>query len=385
MKAGIVAEYNPFHNGHLYQINETEKTDPELIMAVVSGDFVQRGEFSFIDKWQKTETALNNGVDLVIELPLYYSIQNAEVFCREAVKILDYMGAEVQIFGAETENKDKLTKIIQIQNTDSYARLLKKYLRNGENYSVSHYKTLTEFGLEDAFLSNNILAMEYMKTISNKGFNIKPHIIKRKSAGYNDKTVNNNISSASNIREMYLADKLEINKDVMPDEVYEIIKNKSEEDRNIEEKLYSLFKYKILTQEKKDLIKIYDIKEELLNRLIYQTTQSNSYKSFIGNMKSRNFSEARIKRSILNLLLDIKDEYIRDSDIEYVRILGFNQKGRKHLKTLIKQNKKNKIYTNWRDIEKQNTEKIKVEKNGFLLKELILNRKEKLNTIIKER
>ena len=89
MRAGIVAEYNPFHNGHLYQISEVLKSDPKLLTAVVSGDFVQRGEFSFIDKWEKTETALKNGVDLVVELPLYYSIQNAEVFCREAVKILE--------------------------------------------------------------------------------------------------------------------------------------------------------------------------------------------------------------------------------------------------------------------------------------------------------
>ena len=102
MRAGIVAEYNPFHNGHLYQIAETGKYDPELVMAVISGDFVQRGEFSFIDKWEKTEIALNNGIDLVIELPLYYSLQNAEVFCREAVKILEYMEADTQIFGAET-------------------------------------------------------------------------------------------------------------------------------------------------------------------------------------------------------------------------------------------------------------------------------------------
>ena len=130
MRAGIVAEYNPFHNGHLYQIRQVVKNNPELVMAVVSGDFVQRGEFSFIDKWEKTETALNNGIDLVIELPLYYSIQNAEVFCREAVKILEYMEADVQVFGAETGDINKLNEVIQIQNTDSYVRLLKKYLKN---------------------------------------------------------------------------------------------------------------------------------------------------------------------------------------------------------------------------------------------------------------
>ena len=385
MRAGIVAEYNPFHNGHLYQISEVGKNNPELVMTVVSGDFVQRGEFSFIDKWEKTETALNNGVDLVIELPLYYSIQNAEVFCREAVKILEYMEADTQVFGAETGNINKLNEIIQIQNTDSYVRLLKKYLKNGENYSVSHHKTLTEFGMGDAFLSNNILAMEYMKTISSKGFHIKPYIVERKNTGYNETEVKGNITSASNIRKMYRENTLEESKSVLPEEVYNIIKNKTAEEDSIEERLYELFRYKILTCKREELEKIYDIREELLNRLVYQAACSDTYNSFLDNMKSRNFSVSRIKRSILNMLLDIKDEDIQDSEPEYVRILGFNQRGREHLRRLIKTNKKEKIYTNWKDIEKLNTAKVKTEKNGFLLKELMLKRKEKLNSIIKER
>ena len=385
MRAGIVAEYNPFHNGHLYQIAETGKYDPELVMAVISGDFVQRGEFSFIDKWEKTETALKNGVDLVVELPLYYSIQNAEVFCREAVKILEYMETDVQVFGAETGNINRLNEIIQIQNTDSYVRLLKKYLKNGENYSVSHYKTLTEFGMEDAFLSNNILAMEYMKTIAKNGFHIKPRIIERKNTGYNETEIKGNITSASNIRKMYQVGTLEENKDVMPEEVYNIIKDKTKEESNIEERLYSLFRYKILTYETEKLEKIYDVRKELLNRLISQAARSDTYNIFLENMKSRNFSVSRIKRSILNILLDIKEKDIEDSEPEYVRVLGFNQKGREHLRRLIKIKKKEKIYTNWKDIEKLNTEKVKTEKNGFLLKEMMLKRKEKLNSIIKER
>ena len=385
MRAGIVAEYNPFHNGHLYQIKETAKSNPELVMAVVSGDFVQRGEFSFIDKWEKTEIMLNNGIDLVIELPLYYSIQNAEVFCREAVKILEYMEADIQVFGAETGDINKLNEVIQIQNTDSYARLLKKYLKTGENYSVSHRRALAEFGMEDVFLSNNILAMEYMKTISKKEFHIKPYIVERKNTGYNEAEVIENITSASNIRRMYREGRLCENRGVMPEEVYEIIKNKAEEDKNTEEKLYGLFRYKILTYERKELETIYDIGGDFLNRLVCQAFRSDNYSSFTDNMKSRNFSASRIKRSILNVLLDIREEDIQDLEPEYVRILGFNQKGREYLHRLIKINKKEKIYTNWKDIEKLNTRKVKTEKNGFLLKELALKRKEKLNSIIKVR
>ena len=383
MRAGIVAEYNPFHNGHLYQIAETGKYDPELVMAVISGDFVQRGEFSFIDKWEKTEIALNNGIDLVIELPLYYSLQNAEVFCREAVKILEYMEADTQIFGAETGDINKLNEVIQMQNTDSYARLLKKYLKNGESYSVSHHKALSEFGMGDFFLSNNILAMEYMKTIREKGFHIKPHIVERKSTGYNETEITENITSASNIRKIYKEGRLAENQNVMPEEVYNIIKSKAEEDSKTEDRLYELFRYKILTYERKELGEIYDMSEDLLNRLLHQASRSDTYSSFTANMKSRNFSVSRIKRSILNVLLDIKEKDIQDSEPEYVRVLGFNQRGREHLHRLIKTNKKEKIYTNWKDIEKLDTRKVKTEKNGFLLKELMLKRKEKLNSIIK--
>lgn len=387
MNVGIVVEYNPFHNGHLYQINEAKKKlSADIIIAVVSGDFVQRGEFSFLDKWEKTEIALNNEIDLIVELPLYYSIQNAEVFCREAVKILDYLDTNVQVFGAETDKIDKLLELIQIQNTDSYVKLLKKYLKSGDNYSVSHFKALQEFGLDEYFSSNNILAIEYLKTIKNEKLNIKPYIIKRKSTGYNDEKINGNITSASNIRKMYFDKNLNERKFVLPEEVYSFIEKKKESDFFfINQRIYEIFKYKILTSKKEELLNIYDIKEEFLNRLIEQTSKSLNYEEFLKNMKTKNFSESKMKRSILNILLGIKKENIENSQIEYIRILGFNQKGREHLHKLIKQDKKQNIFTNWKDIEKKNSEKIKIEKTGFLIKELVLQNREKLNSMIKER
>lgn len=385
MAVGIVVEYNPFHNGHLYQINEIRKMTSDVIIAVTSGDFVQRGEFSFINKWEKTEAALENGVDLVVELPLYYSIQNAEIFCREAVKILNYLEINKQFFGAESKNISELNEVIQIQNTDSYVKLLKKYLKSGENYSVSHYKALKEFGLEYSFLSNNILAMEYIKTIQNNKYNIEPFIIRRKNTGYNEKNINDNITSATNIRKMYLDNELSRNKEVVPQKVYSIITEKIRNEHYINEKLYELFKYKLLTYPKEKLREIYDIKDEFLNRLMEQAKKHQNYNSFIKYMNTRNFSESKIKRSILNTLLDINKEDIKNSDIDYIRILGFNSKGREYLHKLIKQNKKQKIYTNWKDIEKLEIQKVKIEKSGFLIKELILQEKERLNLLIKER
>ena len=387
MNIGIVVEYNPFHNGHLYQINEAKKRlSADIIIAVVSGDFVQRGEFSFLDKWEKTEAALSHGVDLVVELPLYYSIQNAEVFCREAVKILDYLDTSVQVFGAETDKISKLLELIQIQNTDSYVKLLKKYLKSGDNYSVSHFKTLQEFGLDEYFSSNNILAMEYLKTIENEKLSMKPYIIERKNTGYNDEKIHGNITSASNIRKMYFENSLNERKIVLPEQVYSFIEKKKENDFFfINDKIYEIFKYKILTTQREELLSIYDIKEEFLNRLIDQSKKSLNYEEFLKNMKTKNFSESKMKRSILNILLGVKKQNVENSEIEYIRILGFNKKGREHLHKLIKQDKKQNIFTNWKDIEKINSEKIKIEKTGFLIKELVLQKREKLNSVIKER
>ena len=117
LKIGIVAEYNPFHNGHLYQIEEIKRRMEKdtLIVAVVSGDFVQRGDFSYFDKWQKTKVALNHGVDMVVELPLYYSVQNAEIFSKMSTKILDYLEMDFQVFGAEEKDIEVMDRIIELQ------------------------------------------------------------------------------------------------------------------------------------------------------------------------------------------------------------------------------------------------------------------------------
>ena len=150
MKIGIVAEYNPFHNGHLYQINKIKEIFGEdtFIVAVVSGNFVQRGEMSFLNKWEKTEAALENGIDLVVELPLYYSVQNAEIFSKMSTKILDYLDMDIQVFGAEEENIEKLEKITEIQVKKDYKEKMMNYIKKGNSYSTSQKLTLAEYGIE---------------------------------------------------------------------------------------------------------------------------------------------------------------------------------------------------------------------------------------------
>ena len=492
LKIGIVAEYNPFHNGHLYQIRKIKEIFGEdvLVVVVISGDFVQRGEISFLDKWEKTYVNLEYGVDLVVELPLYYSIQNAEIFSRMATKILDYLGIDIQVFGAEEENIEVLQKVLELQKRQDYKDKLMKYMKKGNSYSTSQRLALKEYNLDGIVKSNNILALEYMREIENSNLKIKPYIIKREISEYNEEKVSEDreeFASASFLRnelekildefskekfdfekiKNFIAEKkynslkdvrVENSKEIikrnynfekkpnikkkvdldslknvkieervflkleeihkfLPEKSFDIIfknlewkiNNRFSGDK-IKEEIFKIVKYKILTEKKEKIMEIYDITEEIYARIYGTILNSQKYIEFLKNSKSRNLSNKRVERIILNILLNIKAKMM-DFEINYVRILGFNKKGQEYLKKIRENNKienfnvenefqKKNIFVNWKDIEKsgkfdkkdENTEslenqenfleKIQVEKNGFLIKELILGKKEKLNPIV---
>ena len=492
LKIGIVAEYNPFHNGHLYQIRKIKEIFGEdvLIVVVISGDFVQRGEISFLDKCEKTHVSLGCGVDLVVELPLYYSIQNAEIFSRMATKILDYLEIDIQVFGAEEANIEVLQKVLELQKRQDYKDKLMEYMKKGNSYSTSQRLALKEYNLDGIVKSNNILALEYMREIENSNLKIKPYIIKREISEYNEENVSEDreeLASASFLRNelekildkfseekfdfekiknsiiekkcIFLKDrgvenskeivkknynfekkqsigekisleslknvkteerifwKLEEIQKFLPEKSFDIIfknlewkiNNRFSGDK-IKEEIFKIVKYKILTEKKEKIMEIYDITEEIYARIYGTMLNSQKYIEFLKNTKSRNLSNKRVERIILNILLNIKADMM-DFEINYVRILGFNKKGQEYLKEIRENNKienfnmennfqKKNIFVNWKDIEKSGNfakkdensenlenqenflEKIKVEKNGFLIKELILGKKEKLNPIV---
>ena len=492
LKIGIVAEYNPFHNGHLYQIRKIKEIFGEdvLVVVVISGDFVQRGEISFLDKWEKTQVNLECGIDLVVELPLYYSIQNAEIFSKMATRILDYLGMNIQVFGAEEENIEVLQKVLELQKRQDYKDKLMEYMKKGNSYSTSQRLALKEYNLDGIVKSNNILALEYMREIENGNLKIKPYIIKREISEYNEEKVsedreefasasflrnelekilnefsegefefekikkniaekkynslkdvrvenskeivkkNYNFEKKQNIREKINLEslknvkteekifwKLEEIEKFVPEKSFDIIfknlewkiNNRFSGDK-IKEEIFKIVKYKILTEKKEKIMEIYDITEEIYARIYGTMLNSQKYIEFLKNSKSRNLSNKRVERIILNILLNIKAKMM-DFEINYVRILGFNKKGQEYLKKIRENNKienfnvenefqKKNIFVNWKDIEKSGNfakknenseslenqenflEKIQVEKNGFLIKELILGKKEKLNPIV---
>lgn len=395
-KIGVVVEYNPFHNGHLYQIEEIKKRyNVDLIVAILSGDYVQRGEISIINKWDKTSIALMNGVDLVVELPLYYSIQNAEVFSSEAVKILEYLELDIQVFGAEEENLIELEKVVQLQSTKEYKDLLKEYIRKGNDYNKSNLLTLKDHKLSNIMQSNNILGIEYIRSRINNGLQLRQEIIKREKVGYNDKFAVENISSATFIRSLIeLKDDKAMNEVefLVPKETYRTLKRNMDinENERKEELLFTLFKYKFLSTDKEEILKIYDIDIDIYNRISKNIIVVNGSIDFFESMKSRNLSKRRVRRILLNVLFGIEEDILKkniNKGINYVRVLGFNKKGQRYIKKL--QKNKKKVFVNWKDIEKKEhsdieREMIKIEKMGFYIKELIFNVKERLNPIVVE-
>ena len=463
LKIGIVAEYNPFHNGHLYQIRKIREIfGKDVFIAVVgSGDFVQRGEISFLDKWEKTQVNLEYGVNLVAELPLYYSIQNAEIFSKMATRILDYLGMDIQVFGAEEENIEVLQKVLDLQKRQDYKDKLMGYMKKGNSYSTSQRLALKEYELDGIVKSNNILALEYMREIEKSNLGIKPFIVKREISEYNEEKVEKEreeFASASFLRnelekileefcgdknlksKKLILEKLKKIQKFVPEKSFEIILENLEfkikngiNFQKLKEEIFKIVKYKILTEKKEKIMEIYDINCEIYARIYKGAEISKNYREFLENTKSRNLSNRRVERIILNILLNIKAGMM-DFEINYVRILGFDKKGQEYLKKIRENNnfediegkngfEKKNIFVNWKDIEKfgkffenngnmansknlknlKNSEnkniskkeniknfkiqenffeKIKIEKNGFLLKELFFGEKEKLNPIV---
>lgn len=393
-KIGIVVEYNPFHNGHLYQIQKIkEKFGKDCFISVVmSGDFVQRGEVSFLNKWEKTKIALENEVDLVVELPVYYAIQNAEIFSKMAVKILDYLGMEIQVFGAENGEIKIFEEIVTLQKSEEYNKKIQEKIKLGNNYILSQRKILEEYGYRDFIKSNNILGLEYVRAILQDKLNIKPYIIKREISEYNEEKVEDEreqFVSASFIRKIFDSKdekKMIELKKYIPKNIHKFLinkmYNKNIEYKNIKNEFLKLVKYRMVIDDKKKILEIFDMTEQLYSRIFNSILNSTNYETFLKKIKAKNISLKRIDRILLNILLDIRKV---DKNIDYIRVLGFNDIGREYLKKLKKEGK-DKIFVNWKDIEKNNkinSRKIQVEKNVFVFKEMILNEKEKLNPIIK--
>lgn len=321
---GIIAEYNPFHNGHIYQIKKIKEKYPNSIIIVcTSSSFTQRGELSILNKWEKTKVSLLNGVDIVIELPYVYSTQSSDTFAKYGVSLLEKLHINYLCFGSESNNTTKLLDAAKTQiNNIEFDNKVKLYMKEGYNYPTSLNNALKELINYDIKEPNDLLAISYIKEIISNNYNIEVFNIKRTNS-YHDLDLDNKIVSASNIRNKLLENKNI--KDKVPKETYDILKNKS-----LENKYFEFLKYKIISET--NLEKYVDVDEGLNVRIKKSINNSKSLSELIMNIKTKRYTYNRISRMLNHILCSFtKEENDKIKKLEYIRILGFTENGREYL------------------------------------------------------
>ena len=326
---GIVAEYNPFHNGHKYQIDKIkEKYKDSLIVVCMSSTFTQRGNISILNKWDKTKMALNNGIDIVIELPYLYSTQGSDIFAKYSIKLLNELKIDTLCFGSESDNIDDIVNNAKIQvYNKNFDIKVKEYLNDGINYPTALNNALKELNGTTINTPNDLLALSYIKEILKNNYNIELLNIKRTN-DYHDILSNDEIISASNIRNKLL-NNIDIKKYV-PIDTYNILKNKK-----IDTKYFEYLKYKIISED--TLEKYLDVDEGLNKRIKDSINKSNDIEELIQNIKTKRYTYNKISRMLNHILCSLtKEENKSIKDLEYIRILGFNSKGQKYLNSIKK-------------------------------------------------
>ena len=394
MKAvGLVTEYNPFHNGHLYHLNKAmQLTGADISVAVMSGDFVQRGEPAVLDKYTRTSMALNSGVNLVVELPVNYAVSSAESFAAGALKVLDYIKADSIAFGSESGNIERLSKLAHIlcDNEDTLYKEISKYTANGISYAAARQKVVEKLTDKDtaAMLtsSNNILAVEYLKAIIKNNYAIKPYTVQRQGDSYNDTDIRSEYASATALRENlkngmnkcidsdcaagYTIDTImeennDINNDknnniniseyipvkaglilssntnyIYPDDITEVLFTRlldilfaSSYDKNVF--IENVMQYPDVSKEIAG--RLYKSAMDMITRAVPQGSGSKrdvafSFGSLCEHIKTKEVPLSRIKRALVRITLGIDKKHMEKYENEpYIRVLGFDKKGQEYL------------------------------------------------------
>ena len=352
---GIVSEYNPFHNGHIHHLQVSKQlTKTDFTVAVMSGNFVQRGDTALVDKWTRTEMALKSGIDLVIELPTVYALSSAENFADGAVKILNSLGVVDFIsFGSEIGEITPLLEVANIlyKEPKEFSSLITTQLRSGLSYPKAREIALSQFfGSSQKYSSivsnpNNILGVEYLKSLKKHRSHIRPLTIKRDYADYNSKQEKNGIASATAIRTMIQNGK-NVHR-VIPYESYELLEKCKEEGKIIpslavfeKEIIYTLRKMTL-----SEIADLPDVSEGLENRIKAAANNVNTLDELIANIKSKRYTQSRIQRILLYALLNITQKDINQSKrvTPYIRVLGFNKHGKRIISAIAAANPKLKI------------------------------------------
>ncbi len=330
---GIIAEFNPFHNGHRYLFNKTKKMFPDAIyVLIMSGNFTQRGEPSILDKRSKTEIALKAGFDLVVELPFPFATASSDVFADGTIKLAHTLGVTDLVFGSESDDLTYLEEMTDIELYDkSFDSLVRVYLASGLNYPTARSQAFTDITGKSISLPNDILASSYLKAIKKNNYSITAHSIKRTN-DYNSNQLEENISSASSIRKALIDDNditAQVPSFVVP--YLDGIKGKI----ITSDDYFKYLKYKLITDNNDNSYPSLD--KSLLNKLKKNVTKVTSYDELINSVKTKNITYRKIARGLLYYLCDFTtDARNKMSDITYIRILGISSNGRIYLNKIKK-------------------------------------------------
>ncbi len=321
---GIIAEYNPFHNGHAYLINKARECGADRVVAVMSGNFVQRGEPAIFSHESRTEAALLNGVDLVLQLPSVYAMSSAQSFASAGVRILDSLGCvDELIFGSECGDISKITAAADALDSEAFKDNLTNELKKGISFASARENALRQIdpGIADIIKSpNNILAVEYVYAIKNQNSKMNPVTFGRIGADHDSDKTTENIASASLIRESINDGNWE---KYVPENAVEIYKNESVADiKNIENAIL----YKMRTVKKEELAAMPDISEGIENRIISAAYEATTLDELYSLAKTKRYSHARIRRIVFSCFLGFTAEDLR-IPAPYIRVIGFNERG----------------------------------------------------------
>ncbi|MGG3005780.1 nucleotidyltransferase [Geobacillus stearothermophilus] len=348
MKAvGVIVEYNPFHNGHRYHLQETrEKTGADCLVAVMSGNFLQRGEPAIVSKWARAKMALAAGVDLVIELPYAFAVQAAERFADGAVRLLDALGCEELCFGSESGDIAAFLAAAKtlFAQKEEFDALVRAELQRGQSFPKANAKAWDQLRSVPLDLAqpNNVLGLAYVKAIWRHKLSIMPRTIPRLAAGYHDESFSHpSIASATSVRKTLrqTGQLASIAPYVPPTTLEQLRQYRQTYGRWHDwEAYFPLLKYRLLTATKEELRRTAGIEEGVEHRLKEKITVAETFASFIAAVKTKRYTWTRLQRMCAHVLTNFtKEEQMKTSDPTYIRLLGMSETGRRYLQRVKKE------------------------------------------------
>ncbi len=344
---GIVAEYNPFHNGHKYQLESARRlTGADRILVVMSGDFTQRGTPAVIDKYERTRMALENGADMVIELPSCYACGSAEYFGSGAVAMMNALGVVDAIcFGSECGNVEQLYPVAEVlaKEPDSFKETLCQELKTGKPFPRARQNALTHcipgFAEYEELLGlpNNNLGIEYIKALIRSQSSIRPVTLQRTGSDYHSYRLDQGFASSQALRQTILMaeqrpssfrEMIERIRFQVPEDVYEILFERFGNRYPVfANDLSSMLVYKLLLERHHGYTSFVDVSKELSDKLMHFTNHAYTFEQFCDGLKSKELTYVRISRVLCHILLNVRkadmEHYKEEGDVFYARVLGF--------------------------------------------------------------